>query len=189
MLSVPSAALYLHYGPMLPLCPLPPSTLYSLQPLWPLFHNGPIPPLQPPVPFTASITLLGPLSSLRLSFSSMAFCTLYGRLSPLQPSSVPSMNFRPLCNPPSPLCPSSPLRPFDRSMALYPFPMTSVPFTALCHLFGPLSPLWPSVPSSAPCLLYGPLSPVQDILFLMFHKMMLLLRCITKQILPKRTIL
>jgi hypothetical protein len=52
----------------------------------------------------------------------------------------------------------SPLSPLWPSVPLRP----SFPSTALCPLYGPLSPLWPSVPSTALCSLYGPLSPLKN---------------------------
>ncbi len=47
------------------------------------------------------------------------------------------------------------------SRSLYGSLRPYIPSTALCPLYGPLSPLRPSVPSTALCPFYGPLSPLR----------------------------
>ncbi len=84
---------------------------------------------------------------------STALCPLYGP-TPLQPS-VPLHDIL------------YSLRPYVPSTALchlygHLSPLRpSPPSTALCSLYGPVSSLWPSVSSTATCPLYHPLSPLQ----------------------------
>jgi hypothetical protein len=91
---------------------------------------------------------------------STIFCTLYGPMSPLQPSATSTA-----------ICPFyGPLLPLRRSVpatALFPLYMTLCflysplsPLLPSCPLEGPLSSLWSSVSSTALCHLYGPLFPL-----------------------------
>jgi hypothetical protein len=152
------------YGPVFPLWPLFPDYHYKY------VHSRAS--LHPYVLSTASVPSMGLCSLVRPSVPSTA-SYLYGPLSPLQPfapSTAPlhgplsSLTLCFLNSPLYPLRPSVPLRltvlswPFVYSTAICPSRKPYVSSTFFCHLYGHLTPLWPSSPSMALCSLYSPLS-------------------------------
>ncbi len=122
-------------------------------PLWPSAPSTVQPLYSPLSPSTAFCTIYGPMSPLQPSATSTAICPLYGPLLPLR-CSVPSTSLYPLYEPSVSSTATCPL--YHPLSPLQP----SVPSIVLCPLEGPLSSLWPSVFSRALCPLYGPVSPL-----------------------------
>ncbi len=115
-------------------------------------------------PFYGRLSPLQPSSILLYSVTSTALCPLYGSLSRqflFVPSSALNLltAFCLLHSPLSPLWPSFP----SAALCLLDDSLSPlrplVPSTALCALYGPLSPLRPSVPTPTLGPLYGPLLP------------------------------
>ncbi len=109
------------------------------------FLQRPLPPLHPNVRSTALCPLYGPLSPLLPYVLSKTLCLFHGPMSPLRLYAT-STALSPLFDPVSGLRPYVP-PPLPPLLRLIPSTALSVPSTAsvllsaLCALYGPLSPL------------------------------------------------